>query len=79
MIHPALSRILMLDHIADERFREHQRRSTSAAAVVGMLTLFVLLEYRLLVEHRVPWDLIAVIYAMGAAKVAFMLWYRFAN
>jgi hypothetical protein len=79
MIHPVLSRILMLDHVADERYREHQRRSTSAAAIIGVLTLFVLLEYRLLVEHHVPWDLIAVIYAMGATKVALMLWFRFKN
>ena len=79
MIHPILSRILMLDHVADERFREHQRRSTSAAAIVGILALFVLLEYRVLVEHRIPWDLIWVIYAMGATKIALMLWYRFRN
>ena len=79
MTHPILSRILMLDHVCDERSRAHQRRSTSAAAIVGVLTLFVLLEYRLLVEHRVPWDLIWVIYAMGATKIALMLWYRFKN
>lgn len=79
MIHPVLSRILMLDHVADERCREHYRRSTSAAAVVGILFTFALLEYRLLIEHRVPWDLIAVIYAMGATKVVLMLWYRFKN
>jgi hypothetical protein len=79
MIHPVLSRILMLDRVADERFREHQRRSTSAAAVIGILTLFVLLEYRVLVEHRIPWDLIWVIYAMGATKILLMLWYRFNN
>jgi hypothetical protein len=79
MIHPVLSRILLLDHVADERFCEHQRRSTSAAAVAGVLALLFLLEYRLLVEHRVPWDLIAVIYAMGAVKIALMLWYRFKN
>jgi len=79
MTHPVLNRILMLDHIADERYRQHQRRSTSAAAIAGTLTLFALLEYRLLVEHRVPWDLIAVIYAMGAVKIALMLWYRFRN
>jgi hypothetical protein len=79
MNHPVLSRILMLDHIADERFRQHQHRSTSAAAVVGVLTLLALLEYRLLVEHRIPWDLISVIYAMGITKVTLMLWYRFKN
>ncbi|MGA3136341.1 MAG: hypothetical protein ABSC88_10150 [Terracidiphilus sp.] len=79
MIHPILSRILMLDHVADERYREHQRRSTSAAAIIGTFTAFVLVEYHLLVEHRVPWDLIAVIYAMGAAKIVLMLWYRFKN
>jgi hypothetical protein len=69
----------MLDRVADERFREHQRRSTSAAAILGVVTAFVLLEYHLLVEHRVPWDLIAVIYAMGATKIALMRWYRFKN
>jgi len=79
MNHPVLSRILMLDNIADERFREHQRRSTSAAAIIGTLTAFVLLEYHLLLEHRVLWDLIYVIYAMGAIKVALMSWYRFRN
>jgi hypothetical protein len=79
MTHPVLNRIFMLDHVADERYRQHQRRSTSAAAIAGTLTLFALLEYRLLVEHRVPWDLIAVIYAMGAVKIALMLWYRFRN
>jgi hypothetical protein len=79
MIHPVLSRILMLDHVADERFREHQRRSTSAAAIAGMLFTFVLVEYHLLIGHSVPWDLIAVIYAMGATKIALMFWYRFKN
>jgi hypothetical protein len=79
MIHPVLNRILMLDSVADERFREHQRRSTSAAAIAGTLTAFVLLEYHLLIAHRVPSDLITVIYAMGAVKIALMLWYRFKN
>jgi hypothetical protein len=69
----------MLDQVADERFREHQRRSTSAAAILGIVTAFVLLEYHLLVEHRIPWDLIAVIYAMGGTKIALMRWYQFKN
>jgi hypothetical protein len=79
MTYPVLNRVLMLDHVADERFREHQRRSTSAAAIVGVLAVFALLQYRLLIEHRVPWDLIVVIYAMGATKLVLMLWYRFRN
>ncbi|HVN94358.1 MAG TPA: hypothetical protein VMT38_11705 [Terracidiphilus sp.] len=79
MNHPILRRILMLDHVSDERSREHQRRSTSAAAIVGTLIVFVLLEYRLLVEHSVPWDLIAVIYAMGGTKIGLMRWYQARN
>jgi hypothetical protein len=38
-----------------------------------------MVEYHLLVEHRVAWDLIAVIYAMGLTKVALMRWYHFKN
>ena len=53
--------------------------AVSVAAVMGVFTLFVLLQFRLLVEHRVSWDLIIVIYAMGATKIALMLWYRFSN
>ena len=79
MIHPILSRILMLDHVADERLLDHGRRSTSYAAVVGTFTAFALLEYHLLVEHRVPLDLLAVIYVMGGTKIALMFWYRFKN
>ena len=79
MSHRVLSRILMLDHVADERFFRHQRRSTSAAAVVGIVTLFALLEYHVLVGHSVPWDLIWVMYAMGATKIGLMAWYRFKN
>jgi hypothetical protein len=79
MTHPVLSRILLLNHVADERFREHQRHSTSAAALIGVLTAFAWLEYHLLIEHRVPWDLIAVIYAMGLTKIALMRWYGLKN
>jgi len=74
-----INRILLLDHIADERFLEHGRRSTSTAAVVGALTVFVMLQYHLLIEHRISWDLVIVIYAMGITKIALMLWYRFSN
>ncbi len=79
MTHPILNRIFMLDQIADERVREHRRRSTSAAAIIGTLIAFVMMEFHLLVEHRVAWDLIAVIYAMGGTKIALMRWYHYKN
>jgi hypothetical protein len=44
-----------------------------------MFTAFALLEYHLLVEHRISWDLIILIYVMGVTKIALMLWYRFRN
>jgi hypothetical protein len=46
---------------------------------VGTLIAFVMLEYHLLVEHRVPWDLIAVIYGMGLTKIALLRWYHYKN
>ncbi len=79
MIPQFLHRVLQLDHVEDERSKEHSRRSTSTAAVAGAITVFLLLEYRLLVEHHIDWDLIFVIYAMAATKIALMLWYRFNN
>ena len=79
MNHIVLRRILMLDHVADERLCEHHRRSSTAALVAGVLTAVALLEYRLLVEHTIAWDLIALIYVMGGTKFALMLWYRFKN
>ena len=72
MNHPVLRRILLLDSVADERLREHHRRSSTAALVAGLLSALALLEYRLLVEHTVAWDLIVLIYAMGGTKIAFM-------
>ena len=79
MNHPVLRRLLMLDHVVDERLREHHRRSSTAAVVAGALTALALLEYHLLVEHTIAWDLIALIYVMGGTKIALMLWYRFKN
>lgn len=79
MTHPLLNRIFMLNHRADERFLDHQRRSTSTAAMVGVIAAFAQLEYRLLAQHFVSWDLIRVIYAVAATKIALMVWYRFKN
>jgi hypothetical protein len=79
MTHNLINRFLLLDHVADERQRDHSRRSSSIAVVTGVLAAFALLEYHLLVEHRISWDLIDLIYVMGLTKAALMLWYRFRN
>jgi hypothetical protein len=79
MTRSLLNRILLLDHMADERLLDHARRSTSYAAVAGTLAVFSLLEFHLLVQHLISWDLLILIYTMGATKFAFMLWYRFRN
>ena len=67
MTHPILNRIPMLDQVADERDRE-TTEVDERGGHVGVLIAFAMLEYHLLVEHRVPWDLIAVIYGMGLIK-----------
>jgi hypothetical protein len=74
-----LSRFLFLDHVADERQLDHSRRSNSIAVIAGMFAAFALLEYHLLVEHRISWDLIDLIYVIGITKAVLMLWYRFRN
>ena len=60
----------------DERFLEHRRRSTSIASLAGALVAYVLFMYRLLAQHRLSWDLFAVITTMALVKVGMMLWYR---
>jgi peptidoglycan biosynthesis protein MviN/MurJ (putative lipid II flippase) len=75
--HPILSRIPFLGRNVDERFLEHRRRSTSAAALAGALLLGILLEYDLIVHHEQHWDLFAVLCTMAGVKIGLMLWYRF--
>jgi hypothetical protein len=77
--HPLLNRLFMLDRVTDERFQDHARRSSAAAARISTAVAFGLLEYHLLVEHRIPWDLITLVYVIGITNIAFMLWYRFKN
>jgi hypothetical protein len=60
----------------DERFLEHRRRSTSIASLTGALVAYGLFMYRYLAQHRLSWDLFAVIAAMALVKVGMMIWYR---
>lgn len=59
----------------DERFFRHRQRSTSIAGLVGAWVAFGLFVYRYFTTGVVVWDLIAVLVAMGAVKLALMAWY----
>ncbi len=77
MTHPILSRIPILGKLVDERYLEHRRRSSSTAGFVTLIVAIVLWEYRLLVEHIMSWDLLAVIVTFGVVKMSLFFWYRF--
>jgi len=76
MTDPLLSKIPFLSKHVDERFLEHRRRSTSMMGIVGALLTGGLLEYRLLVDHVIQWDLFAILMAMAVVKVSMMVWFR---
>ena len=59
----------------DERFLDHRRRATSLAGVVGAWVAVGLLAWRYFVDHRMEWDLLAVVMAVGAVKLAALIWY----
>jgi len=60
----------------DERFWTHRRRSTSIAGIFCAVTALVLFEYRLLVQHRRNWDLLAVGLVFVVVKLALMVWFH---
>jgi hypothetical protein len=59
----------------DERFFRHRQRSTSIAGLVGAWIAVGLFVFRYFRSGTVNWDLIAVVVAMGAVKLALMTWY----
>jgi hypothetical protein len=63
----------------DERFLVHRLRSTSIGGMAGAVVAAMLYGYQYLVHHDVHWDLIVVIGAMAAVKLALMAWYHFTN
>jgi hypothetical protein len=79
MSHPILSRIPILGRFVDERFLEHRRRSTSLAALVGILVAGGLFEYRLIFQHVISWDLFSVLGVMALVKLVMMAWYHFTD
>ena len=67
----------LLERLFDERFLEHRRRSTSVAGVLCALVALLLLAYRFYFEHRLSWDLLAVVLTNVLVKLALMTWYSF--
>ena len=63
----------------DERFLTHRLRSTSAAGIIGATVAGLLWFYRFLIDHRISWDLFAVLLTTVVVKVSLMLWYRFTD
>jgi hypothetical protein len=77
MTHPVLSRIPILRAFVDERFLDHRRRASSIAGFATLIVAGVLLEYRLLHDQVVSWDLLAVILTFAVLKLSLFAWYRF--
>lgn len=63
----------------DERFLDHRRRSTSLAAMAGAVVSGGLFEYRLIYQHHMAWELLSVLLAMVAVKLAAMVWLHFTD
>jgi hypothetical protein len=60
----------------DERFLEHRRRSSTFALMAGALLAGGLLEYRLIAQHRIDWELFIVLGGMALTKLCAFTWFR---
>jgi len=67
------------DAMLDERFILHRFKSTRLATLVGMIMMFVLFTYHVVVNKTIHWDLFSVPLAMAVVKVGAMLYYRKTN
>ncbi len=63
--------------VVDERFLDHRRRSSTWALMTGALVSGGLAEYHLFHDHRIDWEMFAVLFAMVIVKLAALAWYRF--
>lgn len=70
-------RIPLIGFNRDERCVDHQRRSTSLAAIVGTLIGVGIWEYDWFARHYCDWQLLSVLLAIVVTKLAAMTWYRF--
>lgn len=65
----------LISRLVDERFLDRRRRSTSVAGIIGGVLALCLFEWRLLVDHVLNWDLLAVGLVFVVVKLAMMTWY----
>jgi hypothetical protein len=65
-----------LPAFVDERFLAHRLRSTSAGGLAGVAVALLLYLYRLLHDHVMSWDLLAVGVVAVVVKYAVFFWYR---
>jgi hypothetical protein len=65
------------NRILDERFLDHRRRSSTFAMMAGALISGGLLEYHLVAQHRIDWELAAVLLGMLIVKFTAFAWFRF--
>lgn len=75
-MNPAIPRRRIFGVAVDERFLDHRRRSSTFAMMAGALLSGGLFEYHLLAQHRVDWDLAAVLGAMVLVKFTAFTWFR---
>ncbi len=67
------------DAVLDERFILHRFKSTRLAVLIGMIMMFVLFTYHVVVNKTIRWDLFSVPLTMAVVKVGAMLYYRKTN
>lgn len=73
---PVAPRRRFLGFPFDERFLDHRRRSSTFAMMAGAVLSAGLLEYHLIAQHRIDWDLAAVLGGMILVKYAAFAWFR---
>jgi len=62
--------------VADERFVLHRLKSSRFGLIMGLLAILALSFYRAYMEDTLPWDLVAVAFAMAAGKLTAMVYYK---
>jgi hypothetical protein len=60
----------------DERFIKHRYISTRWAVVVGVILMFLFINYDYFVNDTLRIDLLVILLAMLVTKVAVMVYYR---